>query len=261
MLNTSYGRGSQKQSQNEGESTDRPLASADANTDDPDTQADEPASVANSSSASAADDDAAERKPTLAAPPATSASVAGLVLSPVKVLLFYGLFSAGRATTNMLSPNFTPAVSKARIAKPATRHNSPARQPANLPIYQPTDPPTHRPTDPPKHQAPNPNPNPNPTVQKYNVQLIAMGSPFVTASVSSLLIAEQIPWTMWPTLFVAGIGEVSVALNFNFFLTNRRTDRSTNQPTDRPTDQPTDRPTSPFRRYSRLSWCSCRRAW
>ena len=109
-LATSYGRGTEsKKQKNEDESTsDRPLASADANADDPDAQADDPASMADSSSASTAAIDAAARTPT---PPATSASVAGVVLSPVRVLLFYGLFSAGRATTNMLSPNFTPAVS------------------------------------------------------------------------------------------------------------------------------------------------------
>ena len=42
----------------------------------------------------------------------------------------------------------------------------------------------------------------------YNVQLVAMGGPFVTSLLSSCLIGEVLPWTLWPALLVAAVGQV-----------------------------------------------------
>ena len=44
----------------------------------------------------------------------------------------------------------------------------------------------------------------------FNVQMVAMAGPLVTSIASSVLIGEAVPWTLWPTLLVAGCGEALV---------------------------------------------------
>jgi len=46
--------------------------------------------------------------------------------------------------------------------------------------------------------------------QAYNVQLVAMAGPLITALASRALIGETIPWALWPALAVAGVGEAAV---------------------------------------------------
>jgi drug/metabolite transporter (DMT)-like permease len=46
----------------------------------------------------------------------------------------------------------------------------------------------------------------------YNIQVISMAGPLITALVSYFMLSEVLPWTLWPCIFFTGCGEIIVLL-------------------------------------------------